>query len=339
MGLVASFMMRLMTEKNGNLERKRRPISKCQGNESKSRDRSLSPSRRCLDLYRLSFSSTTLPTVLFSDTRKLLLLLHAQSLDIGRGFVIHTQMWTPALAAFTCCAFFRIPFRFLGFEWPGMRAITWGYLLPIAYATTAYLFVWTTRLAPADFTGSPARGAVRSAWAYREAGAAVLNAALIMTFGVLQSGVSAAGEEIGWRGFLVPVLAQRFGFTGVVLVSGAIWALWHFPLIVFGTYSNSAPKWVALLCFTTMIVATGAMAAWLRLKTGSVWPAAMLHACHNAVIQWLFDSMTVETGRAAWFAGEFGMALAITSVLFAIPIWRNGSLTLKKPFPPSFSAV
>ncbi len=321
-----------MTEKNGILsESAGRSLNAKATNRNPGTVPYLPPGTRVSTLVFLYLALTVVFT-----TPWVLLLLHAQSLDIGRGFVIHTQMWTPALAAFTCCAFFRIPFRFLGFEWPGMRAITWGYLLPIAYATTAYLFVWTTRLAPADFTGF-LRASQRSL--HIEAGAAVLNAALIMTFGVLQSGVSAAGEEIGWRGFLVPVLAQRFGFTGVVLVSGAIWALWHFPLIVFGTYSNSAPKWVALLCFTTMIVATGAMAAWLRLKTGSVWPAAMLHACHNAVIQWLFDSMTVETGRAAWFAGEFGMALAITSVLFAIPIWRNGSLTLKKPFPPSFSAV
>jgi membrane protease YdiL (CAAX protease family) len=251
-----------------------------------------------------------------------LLLLHAQSLDIGRGFVIHTQMWAPALAAFICCAVYRIPWEFLGFRWPGMRAIAWGYLLPVAYATTAYLFVWSTKLAPADFAGF-LRASQKSL--HFGTGAGALNAALIMTFGVLQSSVSATGEEIGWRGFLVPVLAQRLNFTGMALVSGLIWALWHFPLIVFGTYSSSAPKWVALLCFTVMIIATGAMAAWLRLKTGSVWPAAMLHACHNAVIQWLFDSMTVETGKPAWFAGEFGIALAVVSVLFAIPFWRKSA--------------
>jgi uncharacterized protein len=259
-----------------------------------------------------------------STTPWVLLLLHAQSLEIGRGFVIHTQMWAPALAAFTCCAVFRIPSRFLGFRWPGMRAIAWGYLLPIGYASTAYLFVWSTKLAPADLDGF-LRASQRSL--HLGTGAGVLNMALILTFGVLQSGVSATGEEIGWRGFLVPVLAQRLNFTGVVLVSGIIWALWHFPLVVFGTYNSSAPKWLALLCFTVMIIATGTQAAWLRLKTGSVWPAAMLHACHNAVIQWLFDSMTVETGRSAWFAGEFGIALAVVSTLFAIPFWRNAVST------------
>jgi membrane protease YdiL (CAAX protease family) len=263
-------------------------------------------------------------TVLFTVPWTLLL-LHTHRLDIGRGFVIHTQMWAPALAAFTCCALYRIPLRFLGFHWPGRQAMAWGYLLPVAYATTAYLFVWLTGLAPADFTGF-AHASQKSLGI--GAGAGELNAILIMTFGVLQSAVSATGEEIGWRGFLVPVLAQRWNFTGVALVSGVIWALWHFPLILFGTYNSAAPKWVALMCFTTMIVTTSTMAAWLRLKSGSVWPAALLHACHNAVIQWLFDSMTVETGRAAWFAGEFGVALAVISILFAIPIWRNGTTTL-----------
>jgi membrane protease YdiL (CAAX protease family) len=250
------------------------------------------------------------------------LLLHAQSLDIGRGFVIHTQMWSPALAAFICCAVSRIPLESLGFRWPGMRAIAWGYLLPIAYATTAYVLVWSLKLAPADFAGY-LTASQRSL--HLGTGAGILNAALIVTFGVLQSGVSATGEEIGWRGFLVPVLACRFNFPSVALISGIIWALWHYPLIVFGTYASSAPRWVALLCFTVMIIATGTMAAWLRLKTGSVWPAAVFHACHNAVIQWLFDSMTVETGRAAWFAGEFGIALAVVSALFSIPLFREAA--------------
>src|ERR1700677_4009882 len=145
-------------------------------------------------------------TTIFTPTWTLLL-LHTHRLDIGRGFVIHTQMWAPALAAFTCCALYRIPLRFLGFHWPGRQAMAWGYLLPVAYATTAYLFVWLTGLAPADFTGF-AHASQKSLGI--GAGAGELNAILIMTFGVLQSAVSATGEEIGWRGFLVPVLAQRW---------------------------------------------------------------------------------------------------------------------------------
>jgi membrane protease YdiL (CAAX protease family) len=259
------------------------------------------------------------------------LLLHADRLDIARGFPIHTLMWAPAMAAFATCFLTRTSFSFLGLGWPPTRFVAWGYLLPIGYSVAAYLVLWVSGLAPQAFAafGEASRKALQIG-----AGAGVLNGALILTFGVLQSGVSAAGEEIGWRGFLVPALARRLSVAGVVLVSGLIWAVWHFPLILFADYNSPAPKPYALACFTVMIVATGAMAAWLRLKSGSVWPAVLLHACHNAVIQWLLDFMTVEEGRAAWFAGEFGVGLALTSTLFAVALpWRGSA------GPPVFGAT
>jgi membrane protease YdiL (CAAX protease family) len=77
-------------------------------------------------------------------------------------------------------------------------------------------------LAPADFAGF-AHASQKSLQI--GAGAGELNAILIMTFGVLQSAVSATGEEIGSRGFLVPALAQRLNSTVVALVSDVIWAV------------------------------------------------------------------------------------------------------------------
>jgi hypothetical protein len=135
-----------------------------------------------------------------------LLLLHTHHLDIGRGFVIHTQMWAPALAAFACCAIYRIPLSFLGFHWPGGRAMAWGYLLPVAYATTAYFLVWFTGLAPADFASFAHASQISL---QIRAGAGELNAILIMTFGVLQSAVSATGE----RDWLAGISCASFSAT------------------------------------------------------------------------------------------------------------------------------
>ncbi|HEV7570225.1 MAG TPA: type II CAAX endopeptidase family protein [Thermoanaerobaculia bacterium] len=39
-----------------------------------------------------------------------------------------------------------------------------------------------------------------------------------------------AGEEIGWRGFALPRLASRFGYSAGSIILGVIWALWHLPL-------------------------------------------------------------------------------------------------------------
>ena len=86
------------------------------------------------------------------------------------------------------------------------------------------------------------------------------------------SSIAAFGEEIGWRGFLVPRLAG-LGRTGAGLSSGALWAAWHIPL--YGINSNMA-------LFAVAVISLGFVANELRAATGSVWPAAILHGAHNA---------------------------------------------------------
>ncbi len=68
------------------------------------------------------------------------------------------------------------------------------------------------------------------------------------------------GEELGWRGFLVPELAKLTNFRNVALISGAIWAVWHWPLILFAaetTDFDKAPVWFILPVFSVTIVAPG----------------------------------------------------------------------------------
>src|SRR5207245_10046572 len=90
-----------------------------------------------------------------------------------------------------------------------------------------------------------------------------------------------------------------------------IWALWHFPLIIFADYNGGTPTWYSCLCFFVMVVALGVIFAWLRLRSGSVWPAAILHASHNLFVQAFFDRVTVDTGPTRWLTSEFGAALAL----------------------------
>ncbi len=94
--------------------------------------------------------------------------------------------------------------------------------------------------------------------------------------------LSALLEEVGWRGLLVPKLARVTGFAGVVAISGLIWAVWHYPLIIL-SHVRPADASLAhsLACFTVFVMGVGAAAAWLRLKSGSVWPAALLHGSHS----------------------------------------------------------
>lgn len=93
--------------------------------------------------------------------------------------------------------------------------------------------------------------------------------------------VAAVGEEIGWRGFLLPRL-MPMGTLPAVVVGGVVWALWHAPLILLGYNYPEGPRWMALLCMSGLCVALGGVLAWLRLRTQSVWPCALFHGAINA---------------------------------------------------------
>ena len=99
--------------------------------------------------------------------------------------------------------------------------------------------------------------------------------------GALINLLPALGEELGWRGWLLPKLLP-LGTVPALLVSGVVWGLWHAPLILLGYNYPDAPGWLALTCMVAMCILVGAVFGWLRLRSGSVWPAALAHAAFNA---------------------------------------------------------
>jgi hypothetical protein len=72
-----------------------------------------------------------------------------------------------------------------------------------------------------------------------------------------------------------------------------------------------------------MVVSLSVPMAWLRLRSGSVWPAAILHASHNLFVQGFFDRVTVDSGPTRWLTGEFGAALALAIGATAWLFWRR----------------
>jgi membrane protease YdiL (CAAX protease family) len=88
------------------------------------------------------------------------------------------------------------------------------------------------------------------------------------------------GEEWGWRGYLLPRLLP-LGQWPALLLSGAVWGLWHAPLILMGfDYPRSPILGLALITLVGMIF--GTLLGWTRLATGSVWPAVLGHAAIDA---------------------------------------------------------
>jgi membrane protease YdiL (CAAX protease family) len=106
------------------------------------------------------------------------------------------------------------------------------------------------------------------------------------------------------------------------LISGAIWAAWHVPVIVGADYNSGTPAWFAIPCFAVSVISMAFPLAWLRMRSASVWPATILHASHNLFIQSFFDQVTVDTGPTKYLVGEFGALLAGTIAVTAWLVWR-----------------
>ena len=88
-----------------------------------------------------------------------------------------------------------------------------------------------------------------------------------------------AGEEIGWRGYALPRLAERFGLAWASVILGVIWACWHLPLFfVPGTTTTGQSFPLYLLQVTALSVAI----AWLYARSnGSLLLVMLMHAAIN----------------------------------------------------------
>ena len=251
------------------------------------------------------------------------LIIWSGHLGSGNGLLVVGVMWCPALAALVTCRAVGRRFRSLAWRWPEGRYVVLAYLIPVGWAAIAYGAVWALRLGGwnAEFVAQVAqRFGLRHMPAW---GSLALYLALARSVGMIRSVSSALGEEIGWRGFLVPELAKQMSFTKLSLLSGIIWAAWHSPILLFADYNAGTNRWYALACFTVMVVSQCFVFAWLRLKSGSLWSAALLHASHNLFVQAIFDNLMRDTGRTRWYTTEFGVVLALTSVAFAVYFWTR----------------
>jgi CAAX protease family protein len=251
------------------------------------------------------------------------LVLRAHTLGAGGGLYVAGIMWCPALAAMVTLKLNGRPLPELGWKWPPARYAAMSWYIPLLYATIAYLFVWCSGLGGFPNHETMQQLSQRMGLRTSPVTSTVVYVLLVGTFGLVQSLARALGEEIGWRGFLVPELFKHMGFTGTALLSGVVWSCWHYPILIWGDYNSGTPTWYGLTCFTVMVVAISFVFAWMRLKSGSLWTGAILHASHNLYIQGIFTPLTRNTGKTAWFIDEFGAVLPVVAVGFAIYFWRR----------------
>ena len=129
--------------------------------------------------------------------------------------------------------------------------------------------------------------------------------------------IPAMGEELGWRGWLLPKLLP-LGVAPAILLSGVIWGLWHAPLILLGYNYPTAPGWLGLLAMCGMCIVIGAVFSWLRIRSGSVWAPALAHGAFNAAagfsIVFVAAGQVVDTTQAT-ILGWSGWIVPIALVI------------------------
>src|SRR5215211_1195934 len=128
------------------------------------------------------------------------------------------------------------------------------------------------------------------------------------------------GEEIGMRGYLQPHL-MSLGRTRALLLVGLVWGTWHMPLYYF--VAKLFPVGNVLLfvpLFYGTIVAASFLFGYMRIYTGSIWPASIAHSVHNAA----WSALAAFTLTASpvlvnvYLVGDFGILILIGAVIGAI---------------------
>ena len=251
------------------------------------------------------------------------LILRAHTLGAGAGLYVVGIMWCPALAGMTTLKLNGRDLRELGWKWPLTKYALESWFIPLLYATITYAIVWCARLGGFPNHEFMELLVVRMGLRASPVVSTALYVLLVGSFGLARGLASALGEEIGWRGFLVPELFKTTGFSATALITGLVWACWHYPLLIWSDYNSGTPTWYGLTCFTVLVLSISFVFAWMRLKSGSLWTGALLHASHNLYIQGIFTPLTRNTGKTAWFIDEFGAVLPLVALGFAVYFWRR----------------
>ena len=146
------------------------------------------------------------------------------------------------------------------------------------------------------------------------------DAVLLIPLAILVSTPVQAGEEIGWRGFALPRLADRFGFRGASLVLGVIWAGWHLPQFYIAdadTYHQSFVVWAP------QVVALSVALAWMYHRSGgSLLLPMLMHAAVN-------NSKDIVPSAASPPPGVFGLQVSLVSWLTLALLWAGAAYFLR----------
>lgn len=134
----------------------------------------------------------------------------------------------------------------------------------------------------------------------------------------------ALGEEMGWRGYMLPRLLGH-GIVPAMLLVGFLHGIWHLPLMLTTDYYHSSgnPLLIVSLFLVTLTLA-GVFFGFLRLWTGSVWAVAIAHAAANMAWEVMTDMTQTKSALVLeYVGGESGVIMIGGLLVFSFFIIRH----------------
>jgi len=123
------------------------------------------------------------------------------------------------------------------------------------------------------------------------------------------------GEEIGWRGFLLRGLLQRYSPLVGTLIVAVVWALWHSPLYFIPGMPSYGQQF---LPFVLWVLPLSFLLTWLWLGTRSVLLATIMHGSANLAASIVFPLIDAPS---LFIFSALGTAV-LAAVLVAVSIRR-----------------
>jgi membrane protease YdiL (CAAX protease family) len=224
--------------------------------------------------------------------------------------VMPANMLTPALAAvimlyvLTSDGYQRKVPLSLGLTRSGWHSWGLALLLPLVVLTITYGLAWLS--SAAGFLAPAGDG-----WLPDLIINLLLNLLIIVPLVV--------GEEIGFRGYLLPRL-RELGSTKAVVISGFLHGTWHLPLILLTSfYLTEGNRLLTIPLFLMLLTTSGMMSGVLRLTTDSLWPSVIFHATFNAFLG-VFATLTVaRSPMTIYIIGESGVLML--AVAAGVAFW------------------